>query len=67
MRLLGSHAAHPLRATAHARPAPGRYAELIRFGMNESVGFLRTGTCRDDAIKLCAADAKTSGNVCEPQ
>lgn len=40
------------------------YAGLIEQGQNEMVYFLRTGTCREDAISLCPANADVKTLVC---
>ena len=40
------------------------YFSLIEQGQNEMVYFLRTGTCREDAISLCPAKADVQTGVC---
>jgi len=41
------------------------YVSLIEQGQNEMVYFLKTGTCREDAISLCPAKADVKTLVCK--
>ena len=41
------------------------YSDLIRKGQDEAISFVRTGTCRANAITLCEKDRDVSSNVCK--
>lgn len=42
-----------------------QYAAMIEKGQDETIGFLKTGTCRAEAIAFCPLGSKTSANICE--